>query len=149
MRIGELARRAGVDVQTLRFYEKEGLLPPPAREASGYRRYRDEHLERVNFIRHCRSLDMPLSEVQRVLQIATQPAVSCEAVDALVETHLGRVRAKLAALLLLERQLSSLRAQCNEGSRVSDCGILHELMQAAQHEACACHPSGVVDTRAS
>jgi DNA-binding transcriptional MerR regulator len=61
MRIGELARRAGVDAQTIRYYEREGLLDAPARTAAGYRAYGPQHLERLNFVRHCRSLDMPLA----------------------------------------------------------------------------------------
>ena len=62
MRIGELAHQAGVDVQTVRYYEREGLLAAPSRTQSGYRAYGPEHLERLNFVRHCRSLDMPLAE---------------------------------------------------------------------------------------
>ncbi len=141
MRIGELARQSGVDVQTIRFYEREGLLGAPARQASGYRAYGPDHLEQLNFIRHCRSLDMPLADIRRVHLLAGDRKASCEAVDALVETHLKRVRAKLASLRQLEQQLSHLRAQCDSGHRVADCGILVELMHAAHGEVCACHPA--------
>jgi DNA-binding transcriptional MerR regulator len=70
MKIGELAREAGVDVQTVRYYEREALLEAPARTASGYRTYGPRHLERLNFIRHCRSLDMPLADVKRLLELS-------------------------------------------------------------------------------
>lgn len=140
MRIGELARNAGVDVQTVRFYEREGLLEAPARTGAGYRAYGPEHLERLNFVRHCRSLDMPLVEIRRLIELSRDKAVSCEQVDRLVQTHLERVRAKRIALQNLEQQLATLSAQCASGHRVADCGILEELIHAAHGEACACHP---------
>jgi DNA-binding transcriptional MerR regulator len=139
MRIGELARRAGVDVQTVRYYEREGLVEAPSRTASGYRAYGEQHLHRLNFVRHCRSLDMPLVDVKRLLELSTDRSVSCDTVDDLVQAHLDRVRAKRTALEALEGQLVSLRAQCESGHRVADCGILEELIHAAQGEACACH----------
>ena len=139
MRIGELARRADVDVHTIRYYEREGLLAAPAREPSGYRSYRPEHLEQLKFVRHCRSLDMPLEEIRRVLSLSRSPAVSCESVDTLIEVQLQRVRAQRAVLDQLEKQLGQLRAQCQKGHQVADCGILRELMHAAHGEPCACH----------
>lgn len=145
MRIGELAARAGVDVQTVRYYERERLIDAPARTASGYRAYGPEHLERMQFIRHCRSLDMPLADVMRLIALSGDKAVSCDEVNGLVQAHLERVRAKRAALELLERQFAELNAQCEAGHRIADCGILEELIHAAQGEACACHPG----TRAS
>ncbi len=140
MRIGELAAQAGVDVQTVRYYEREGLLDTPARSGSGYRMYDPAHVERLNFIRHCRSLDMPLADVKRLLELSRDRGVSCDDVNDLVQGHLERVRAKRAALQALETQLGALRAQCDAGHRVADCGILEELIHAAQGEACACHP---------
>jgi Cd(II)/Pb(II)-responsive transcriptional regulator len=141
MRIGELALKAGVDVQTVRYYEREGLLEAPARTGSGYRAYGPVHLERLNFVRHCRSLDMPLAEIRRLIELSTHQAISCDEVNALVLAHLERVRAKLSALHTLEAQLSTLNAQCASGHRVADCGILEELIHAAHGEACACHPA--------
>lgn len=140
MKIGELARKAGVDVQTVRYYEKEGLIAPPGRTASGYRTYGPDALERLNFIRHCRSLDMALADVKRLLALSRDKAVSCEEVNSLVRAHLERVRSKRVALTALENQLASLDAQCASGHRVADCGILVELIHAAHGEACACHP---------
>ena len=140
MRIGELARQAGMDVQTVRYYEKEGLIAPPGRTVSGYRAYGPEALERLNFIRHCRSLDMALADVKRLLVLSRDKSVSCDEVNALVHAHLGRVRTKRAALDQLEKQLATLDAQCASGHRIADCGILEELIHAAHGEACACHP---------
>jgi Cd(II)/Pb(II)-responsive transcriptional regulator len=140
MRIGELAKQAGTDAQTVRYYEHEGLLDAPSRTASGYRAYGPQHVERLNFIRHCRSLDMPLADVKRLLELSSDRGVSCDDVNGLVQAHLERVRAKRTALEALEKQLTALRAHCASGHRVADCGILEELIHAAQGEACACHP---------
>jgi Cd(II)/Pb(II)-responsive transcriptional regulator len=140
MRIGELSHASGVDVQTIRYYEREGLLAEPSRTASGYRAYGPEHLERLNFVRHCRSLDMPLAEIRTLLELSKRQDVSCEQVDQLVHGHLQRVKAKRAALQVLEAQLETLSGQCAAGHRVADCGILEELIHAAQGETCACHP---------
>jgi Cd(II)/Pb(II)-responsive transcriptional regulator len=139
MRIGEVARQAGVDVQTVRYYEREGLIDAPSRTPSGYRTYGPRHAERLSFIRHCRSLDMPLGEIRRLIELSGDRHVSCDEVDRLVRAHLDRVRAKRAALQALETQLASLSAQCASGHRVADCGILEELIHAAHGEACACH----------
>jgi DNA-binding transcriptional MerR regulator len=140
MRIGELAAQAGVDVQTVRYYERECLIDAPSRTPSGYRTYGPAHLERMQFIRHCRSLDMPLADVKRLIALSGDKGVSCDEVNGLVQAHLERVRAKRTALELLERQLTELNNQCEAGHRVADCGILEELIHAAQGEACACHP---------
>ena len=139
MKIGELAHKAGVDVQTIRYYEREGLLAAPARTGSGYRAYGPDHLERLNFVRHCRSLDMPLAEIKRLIELSSDQRVSCDQVDALVRAHLQRVQTKRKALQTLEAQLETLSAQCASGHRVADCGILEELIHAAHGEACACH----------
>jgi Cd(II)/Pb(II)-responsive transcriptional regulator len=140
MRIGELAHKAGVDVQTVRYYEREGLLDAPARTGSGYRAYGPEDLERLNFVRHCRSLDVPLAEIKRLIKLSRDTQLSCDEVNALVRRHLERVQAKRKALQALEAQLETLSAQCASGHRVADCGILEELIHAAHGEACACHP---------
>jgi Cd(II)/Pb(II)-responsive transcriptional regulator len=139
MRIGELAQQAGVDVQTVRYYEREGLVAAPSRTASGYRAYGPEHLERLNFVRHCRSLDMPLAEIKRLIDVSRDSGVSCDQVNDLVRAHLERVQTKRKALQELESQLEALSAQCASGHRVADCGILEELIHAAHGEACACH----------
>jgi DNA-binding transcriptional MerR regulator len=139
MKIGELAGRAGVDAQTIRFYEKQGLLETPARMASGYRTYGPAHLERLQFVRHCRSLDMPLPDIRRLVALSKDRSVSCEDVDSMVRTHLERVRAKLQALRTLEGRLAKLSRQCDAGHRIADCGVLEELIHAGRGEACACH----------
>lgn len=138
MQIKELARATGVDVETIRYYEKEGLLPAPARHGNGYRNYEHPHLERLSFIRHCRALDMPLADVKRLLGFVDDPQGHCVNVDDLVDEQLSRVRARLKSMRALEKQLLQLRARCS-GSHEGHCGILDELVSAAHGEACACH----------
>jgi Cd(II)/Pb(II)-responsive transcriptional regulator len=141
MKIGELAAAAGCDVQTVRYYEREGLLAEPARETSGYRRYAQQHLERLQFIRHCRTLDISLAEIRRLLDYAEAPAESCPAVDALVEAHIARVRRQIESLTTLEGQLVALRRQCAERDGPHNCAIIESFMSAASQHACACHPA--------
>lgn len=141
MRIGDLARQAGVDVQTVRYYEREGLLEAPARTAAGYRSYGAHDVERLTFVRHCRSLDMSLADIKRLLALAGDATVSCDDVNALIDAHLERIHVKRLALEALEVQLGALRAQCSSGRRIANCGILEELTHAAHGESCACHRS--------
>jgi len=140
LRIGELAKATGVEVETIRYYEKSGLLPPPGRSGNGYRAYGQEHLERLAFVRHCRALDIPLAAVRQLLDFVADPQSDCGEIDQLIDSQLLRVRARLASLNALERQLSSLRSRCATRHLAGDCGILHELVAAAHGESCACHP---------
>jgi len=143
MRIGELGQATGVDVETIRYYEKEGLLSAPARSENGYRAYTEKHLERLAFVRHCRALDIPLTEIKRLLEFVEQPNADCGDIDQLIDTQLAKVRARLKSLKALEKQLSSLRGRCGAKHIAGECGILHELVAAAHKEACVCHPSSM------
>lgn len=140
MRIGELAQATGVDVDTIRFYEKVQLLAAPSRTSNGYRTYTHAHLEHLAFIRHCRALDIPLAEIQHLLVFLDNPQADCVEIDQLIDAQLAKVRARLASMQALERQLIALRGQCATPHASSECGILHELVAAAHGEACACHP---------
>lgn len=135
MKIGDLARATGVDIETIRYYERIRLLPAPARAANGYREYRDSHLERLAFVRHCRALDMPLADIRLLLDFISEPAGECSAVNRAVDAQLNRVRARLKSLRALEKQLSTLRAQCDLPTNRRNCGILQELVAAARAEA--------------
>lgn len=113
MRIGELAKRGDCDVETVRFYEREGLLDAPAREANGYRRYAQAQLLQLNFIRHCRSLGMALPDIRVLRGCQENPALACHQVNGLIDRQLDRIRQQLSALSALEQQLHSLRASCH------------------------------------
>lgn len=141
MRIGELRQAIGVDIETIRYYEKAGLLEPPARTANGYRSYIPADVERLAFIRHCRALDMPLAGIKRLLDFGARPDADCGDINRLIDEQLARVRARLKSMQALAKQLTALRAHCDAGHVAAECGILHELVAAAQGEACACHPN--------
>jgi Cd(II)/Pb(II)-responsive transcriptional regulator len=142
MRIGELAQRGGCDVETVRFYEREGLLERPEREVNGYRSYAEAHVVQLNFIRHCRSLGMGLPDVRTLRNFQHQPDASCDGIDQLIEAQIQRIQERVGALQLLERQLHTLRDTCRTRQRSSDCGILQNLNRAAEGEECSCHPVG-------
>jgi Cd(II)/Pb(II)-responsive transcriptional regulator len=139
MRISELAKTTGVDIETIRYYEKQGLLAEPGRMDNGYRSYTTAHLERLSFIRHCRALDMPLAEVRRLLDFMLHPTRDCAEINHLLDAQIARVRARLKSMKALEKQLAKLRAQCTTGHTGQACGILQDLVAAAHGEACACH----------
>lgn len=127
MKIGELAQATDTPVETIRFYEREGLLPTPARTESNYRIYGQEHTERLMFIRHCRSLDMALDEIRALLRFKESPQQNCGGVNELLEEHLGHVAQRIRELRALEKQLKGLLDQCSTTAAASDCGILKEL----------------------
>ena len=142
MRIGELARLSDCDVETIRFYEREGLLAAPAREANGYRSYTEAHLVQLNFIRHCRSLGIGLPEVRILRSFQARPELACEEINQLIDRQIGRIHQQVETLRLLERQLHALRDTCHATQSASKCGILRNLAQAAEGEGCSCHLEG-------
>lgn len=127
MKIGELARTTGSSIETIRFYEREGLLPEPARTEGNYRVYGIRHAERLAFIRHCRSLDMTLDEIRVLLRFKEAPQDNCAGVNELLDEHIGHVAQRIRELRALEKQLKALREQCTEAQAASECGILKEL----------------------
>lgn len=126
-KIGDLARQFGVPVETIRYYEREALLPPPTRTVANYRLYGEAHLEAMSFIRRCRSLDMTLAEIRQLLQIRNAPADSCAEVNAMLDEHIGHVAERIAELRRLKTQLETLRERCRGISAVKDCEILQGL----------------------
>ncbi len=127
LKIGELAELTNCQVETIRYYEKEDLLPAPARSEGNYRLYNDMHVDRLVFIRHCRSLDMTLAEIRTLLQFRNAPEQNCGEVNALLDAHIGHVAARIADLKALEKQLKALRGLCHEAQAAKACGILNEL----------------------
>jgi len=138
-----------VDIETVRYYEREGLLQPPSRLPNGYRAYGKGQLERLAFIRHCRALDIPLAEVRHLIEFLDRPKGYCGNIDRLIDGHLAQVRARLKSMRALERQLSRLRRQCDADHAANGCGILHELVAAAHGEACACHGKSAAPAKPS
>lgn len=129
MKIGELALAAATQVETIRFYEREGLMPAPARTAGNYRVYGEVHAQRLNFIRRCRGLDMALDEIRALLAFKDEPAGDCTAVDQLLDAHIAHVAARIEELAALQEELTLLRARCQSAEPGQHCGILQELSQ--------------------
>lgn len=98
LRIGALAERSDCAIETIRYYEREGLLPKPLRSAGNYRIYGGKHVERLLFIRHCRYLDMTLDEVRRLLRFCEAPLESCLQVNALLDEHIEHVAERITEL---------------------------------------------------
>lgn len=135
MKIGELARQAGCSVETVRYYEREGLLQAALRDQSNnYRHYDNAHVDRLMFIRRCRALDMTHEEIRVLLQARSQPDANCGTVDALIDAHLHHVQARIRELSMLEKQLYDLQSHCHANRATRDCGILRELEQAEEGE---------------
>ena len=131
LRIGELAKRADCLVQTVRFYESEGLLLEPARSEGNFRLYDDVHLQRLLFIRRCRAKDMTLDEIRQLLSFRDRPELDCGEVNSLVDSHIAQVRTKIKELRQLERELIDLRRSCDTARTASECGILNTLGESA------------------
>ncbi|OOG51688.1 Cd(II)/Pb(II)-responsive transcriptional regulator [Polaromonas sp. C04] len=127
MKIGELARATLTPLETIRFYEREGLLPDAGRTDGNYRIYGQQHVERLTFIRHCRTLDMALGEIRALLRFKASPQENCAAVNELLDDHIGHVAQRIRELRALEKQLKVLRQQCSEANAAADCGILKGL----------------------
>ncbi|HCC82281.1 MULTISPECIES: Cd(II)/Pb(II)-responsive transcriptional regulator [unclassified Methylophaga] len=134
MRIGQLAQLVGVETQTIRFYEKQGLLSPPDREDNGYRIYTEKHGERLAFIRHCRILGLSLAEIHELQIFQDDPHQPCNAINALLDDHISHMRSQITALQALEKQLVSLRASCNNNREVDACGVLAGISEGSLHQ---------------
>lgn len=126
-RIGELARDLDVPIETIRYYEREGLLPAPTRSEGNYRLYSPEQRQRLEFILHCRALDMSHQEIRELLRIKDAPEEGCVEVNALLDAHIEHVSSRIRDLRRLESDLKSLRARCTAPTAAKDCQILHEL----------------------
>jgi Cd(II)/Pb(II)-responsive transcriptional regulator len=134
MKIGDLSTASSTSVETIRYYEREGLLPAPARTQGNFRVYEPPHLERLQFIRFCRSLDMSLDEVRVLLRFKDAPGEDCGDVNALLDEHIGHVSRRIRELRTLEKQLKDLRQRCGEARPSDQCGILAGLSEASQQE---------------
>ncbi|MGH8379797.1 Cd(II)/Pb(II)-responsive transcriptional regulator [Pseudomonas sp.] len=125
MKIGELAKATDCAVETIRYYERENLLPEPARSEGNYRMYTQAHVERLTFIRNCRTLDMTLEEIRSLLRLRDSPDDQCESVNALIDEHIQHVNARIDGLQALQAQLLELRQHCH--SKEVQCSILQHL----------------------
>ena len=131
IQIGEFAKRTACPIQTIRYYEREGLLPPPDRSSGNFRLYSERHIERLQFILHCRSLDMPLNDVRTLLRYRERPDEDCGAVNTLLDKHIEEVERRIEALGVLKHHLCALRETCSDGRATEACGILQGLSEGS------------------
>jgi DNA-binding transcriptional MerR regulator len=132
--IGDLAGQTGTKVETIRYYEKAGLMPPATRTSGNHRAYTQAHIDRLAFIRHSRELGFPLESVRTLLTMTDDPTQSCVEVDAIARQHLASVRSRIARLQALEVELSRMVQECGCG-RVSDCRVI-EVLADQTHAHC-------------
>lgn len=130
--IGQLATKLAVPVETIRYYEREGLLPKPARSSGNYRLYSAIEREQLEFILNCRALDMTLQEIRSLLNLRDAPEQGCAEVNITLDNHIEHVAARIQVLRGLQTQLKTLRTRCETPSTASACGILQELSEPAK-----------------
>lgn len=123
MRIGDLAESTGTAVETIRFYEREGLIPAAHRADNNYRVYTATHAERLAFIRHCRNLDMTQDEIRTLLRLRDAPLQDCGEVNALLDEHIGHITHRIRVLRTLQKDLKALRARCGRRHAIEPCSI--------------------------
>ena len=137
MKIGDLAKKTGCKVVTIRYYEKEGLLSEPERTDGNYRVYSNDDLERLEFIRYCRRHDMGLGEIRKLLAFRDRPQADCTWVTDLVDAHIANVDEQIKSLEHLKRHLEQLRRRCAGGHSGQGCGIIQSLGSQDLHcESC-------------
>jgi DNA-binding transcriptional MerR regulator len=124
--IGRLAAITGVKVPTIRFYEQNGLIPPPRRTEGGQRRYDASAVRRLNFIRHARDLGFDMEDIRQLLALSEHPAMPCHKAEEIAHHHLKEVEAKIARLRLIRSELKRMIEACGGGS-VAECRILETI----------------------
>ena len=127
MKIGELSKTTGCSIQTIRYYEKEGLLSTPERTEGNYRLYGERALKELEFIKHCRSLDIPLTDVKRLMELKNKPEESCASVNKLIAQQLALVNNRMRELKTLKAELQQMASLCTTENTIEACGIIKSL----------------------
>ncbi len=126
--IGGLSKQTGCNIETIRYYERIGLLPKPPRTEGGHRLYEREQIKRLVFIRRSRELGFSLDEIRTLLRLVDGKRYTCQEVKALTEEHLGDIKKKIADLKKLQKTLGEISAQC-QGGQVPKCPIIDALFE--------------------
>ena len=132
-RIGEAARLSGVPAASIRYYEKEGLLPAQARTDKQYRLYNEAEIHRLRFVRLCRAMDMSLNEVRTLLALDCKLQDDAHTACATLDAHLSHVRTRLHELQVLEQELIALRGRCDGNGQA--CQVIEALHERAEADA--------------
>ena len=126
MKIGDLSRATGTNIETIRYYERIGLLPAPDRTAANYRSYGDPHRARLTFVRHSRDLGFTIEEIRSLLDLSDDPGRDCSEADRIASRHLAQVEEKIAQLTLLREELTRIVGRCR-GGIAADCRVIEAL----------------------
>lgn len=129
--IGALSKRTDCNIETIRYYERIGILPPPPRSAGGFRLYSDDHLKRLTFVRRSRQLGFTLREIRVLLALVDGSDHTCAEVKELTLEHVAEIRRKVADLRRMERVLKEMAIHC-DGGKVPDCPIIDALFQGVK-----------------
>ena len=127
--IGKLSQQSGVNIETIRYYEKIGVMPAPGRNAGGFRIYEPDHLKRLSFVRRGRQLGFSLDEIRSLLRLVDGHRHTCAEVHALMLSHLAEIRRKIRDLRRLQRAMAEMAARCS-GESVPECPIVDALFDA-------------------
>lgn len=127
--IGKLSKQSGVNIETIRYYEKIGVMPAPGRSAGGFRIYEPDHLKRLSFVRRSRQLGFSLDEIRNLLRLVDGHGHTCAEVHALMLSHLAEIRRKIRDLRRLQRAMAEMAARCS-GESVPECPIVDALFDA-------------------
>lgn len=133
--IGDIASKSGVLVETIRYYESIDLMPKPERTAGKQRRYTEDDIKRLSFIRHARELGFDVSAIRDILGMVNDSNASCAKIDGIAQAHLTAVEEKIASLQTLRKELKRMLASCNTGT-IADCQVIEVLYD---HAKCTTH----------
>jgi Hg(II)-responsive transcriptional regulator len=126
MKIGAIAKRSGIGIETIRFYEREGLLQKPLRQPSGYRQFDESTLERLEYIRSAKELGFTLSEIRTLLELSFSAHASCEHIQQKAEDKLADVEEKIRSLQKMRRSIKGLLKRCRAKNAAVDCPLVHK-----------------------
>jgi DNA-binding transcriptional MerR regulator len=126
LKIGEVARRSSIGIETIRFYEREGLIPPPGRRPSGYRQYDESTIERLEYIRRSKELGFTLGEIRELLELSFAAHAGCEHIRMRAEAKLTDIERKIRSLRQMKRSLSQIVQRCRVKDSAEDCPLVHK-----------------------
>ncbi len=127
MKIGEVAKRSGVGIETIRYYEREGVLAEPERRPSGYRQYDESVVERLQFIRRAKELGFTLAEIKELIALWVDDDTRCKHVRERAEQKIADIEQKISSLQKMKRSLKKVLMQCESQDSVGECPLLHGI----------------------
>lgn len=126
MKIGEIAKRSGIGVETIRFYEREGLLQEPKRRPSGYRQYEESTFERLDYIRRAKELGFTLAEIRELLELSFVAHAGCDHIRQRAEAKVADIEGKIRSLQQMKRSLRKIVERCRTKNSTDDCPLVHK-----------------------